>query len=107
LDVSNPDLHEYLGGPTLIPTAPHPLTKEKLPVTLGHEFSGTVEEVGEGLNDIRVGDKVAIFPILYDDTCGVCRRGLNNICVNSGAIGLTGMCGGFASLLSQNFRVFG
>ncbi|KAH6709504.1 chaperonin 10-like protein [Leptodontidium sp. MPI-SDFR-AT-0119] len=96
------DLHEYLGGPTLIPTAPHPLTKEKLPVTLGHEFSGTIEEVGEGLNDIRVGDKVAIFPILYDDTCGVCRRGLNNICVNSGAIGLTGPGGGLSEHIVLN-----
>jgi DNA replication protein DnaC len=32
------DLHEYLAGPILIPTEPHPLTGGKLPVVLGHEL---------------------------------------------------------------------
>jgi threonine dehydrogenase-like Zn-dependent dehydrogenase len=43
------DLHEYTGGANLIPKPghPHPITKETLPLTLGHEFSGIVEEVGE------------------------------------------------------------
>ena len=44
------DLHEYLGGPIFIPVGkPHPLTNEMAPVTMGHEFSGEVVEVGEGV----------------------------------------------------------
>lgn len=82
----------------VIPTTPHPLTKEKMPLTLGHEFSGTIESVGEDLHDIQVGDRVAIFPILYDNTCDTCQRGLSNCCIISGAIGLTGIYR--ASLLS-------
>ncbi|KAI2732803.1 hypothetical protein DTO012A8_10172 [Penicillium roqueforti] len=38
------DIHEYLAGPTIVPATPHPLTDQKLPTTLGHEFSGTIEE---------------------------------------------------------------
>ena len=42
------DLHEYLEGPIFIPPPghPHPLSHEAAPVTLGHEFSGTVEGAG-------------------------------------------------------------
>lgn len=49
-----------MGGPSLIPTSPHALTKESIPITLGHEFSGTVEEVGEDIDDVEIGDRVAI-----------------------------------------------
>ena len=42
------DLHEFLEGPIFIPPSghSHPLTGEASPVTMGHEFSGTVEQVG-------------------------------------------------------------
>ena len=36
------DLHEYLVGPIVTPTSPHPLTGATLPQTLGHEFSARV-----------------------------------------------------------------
>lgn len=58
------DLHEYNAGPMIIPSEPSPLTGEKLPLTLGHEFSGVVEEVGEGVTEVKVGDKVAINPLI-------------------------------------------
>ena len=40
-------VHEY-SSPSFIPqpSAPHPLTKEVMPITIGHEFSGEVLEVG-------------------------------------------------------------
>jgi hypothetical protein len=61
------DLHEYVAGPIFIPVgAPHPLTGGTAPVTLGHEFSGTIVEVGEGVTKFKVGDKVA------PDACQVC-----------------------------------
>ena len=40
------DLHEYVMGPIVTPTSPHPLTGVTLPQTLGHEFSARVVEVG-------------------------------------------------------------
>jgi len=49
-----------MGGPSIIPTSPHALTKESIPITLGHEFSGTVEEVGEDVSDVKVGDRVVV-----------------------------------------------
>ena len=73
-----------------MPTTPHPITNEQLPLTLGHEFSGVVEEVGEGVYDINVGAKVTIQPIIYDGTCGSCREGYINCCDNCGFVGLSG-----------------
>jgi len=84
------DLHEYLEGPIIIPSTPHPLTGEKIPVTLGHEFSATVVEVGSEFSDLQTGDKVAVFPMLSDSTCPSCRRGMPNCCSSSGSIGFSG-----------------
>lgn len=73
-----------------MPTTPHPITNEQVPLTIGHEFSGVVEEVGEGVYDIKVGAKVTIQPIIYDGTCGACREGYINCCDNNGFVGLSG-----------------
>jgi len=85
------DLHEYLGGPNLMPTTPHPITGEKVPLILGHEFSGVVEEIGQGVDDMKVGDRVVVQPIIYDGTCGACKEGLINCCYSGGFVGLSGM----------------
>lgn len=74
-----------------MPTTPHPLTGEKVPLTLGHEFSGVVEEVGPGVDDMKVGDRVVVQPIIYDGTCGACKEGLINCCYSGGFVGLSGM----------------
>ena len=60
------DLNEYLGGASLMPTTPHPITKEKVPLTMGHEISGTVDEIGEDIHDLEVGSRVVVQPIIYD-----------------------------------------
>lgn len=85
-----PDLHEYLEGAYLIPTTPHPVTGKKLPVIIGHEYSGTVSEVGDEVNDLKAGDRVVVQPIIFDGTCNSCQKGLINCCPNSGFIGLSG-----------------
>src|ERR1700753_1248702 len=75
------DLHEFVGGPGLCPTTPHPITGEKVPLTFGHEFSGVIEELGEGLSkNWKVGDRVVVQPIIYDGECGACQEGLVNCC---------------------------
>ncbi|OGE52717.1 hypothetical protein PENARI_c009G09067 [Penicillium arizonense] len=63
------DIHEYLAGPLAVPVTPHAVTGEKLPTTLGHEFSGTIEEIGTGVTRLKVGDRVAVKPNLSDGTC--------------------------------------
>lgn len=41
------DLHEYLAGPIFVPVGDeHPLSHDKAPITMGHEYSGTVVELG-------------------------------------------------------------
>nr|AIU93829.1 hypothetical protein LRS1606.395 [Rhodococcus sp. NS1] len=92
------DLHEYLGGPILIPDAaqPHPITGESLPVTMGHEFTGRVVEVGDGVEGFSLGDPVIVEPTLRDHTCHECRRGAHNLCPQIGFYGLSGFGGGLA-----------
>jgi len=92
------DLHEYLGGANLIPSPghPHPLTGETLPLTLGHEFSGVVEEVGDGVHHVKKGDKVCVQPTIYDGDCRACQRGLMNCCDKNGFVGLSGWGGGLS-----------
>lgn len=92
------DLHEYVAGPIFIPAPdnPHPLTGQTMPVILGHEFAGTVVEVGPGVTRARVGDRVAVEPILICHECPECRRGTYNLCRKLGFLGLSGLGGGFA-----------
>ncbi|GGH58051.1 2,3-butanediol dehydrogenase [Rothia aerolata] len=63
------DLHEYLDGPIFCPThdTPHPISGETAPVTMGHEFSGVVEALGEGVDDLEVGDHVVVEPYIIRD----------------------------------------
>ena len=91
------DLHEYLGGPIFIPVGePHPLTGNVAPVVLGHEFSGDVVEIGEGVTNIKVGDRVAVEPMVVCGKCPACKEGKYNLCSSLGFHGLCGSGGGFA-----------
>ena len=90
------DLHEYVVGPIVTPTTPHPLTGVTLPQTLGHEFSATVREIGKDVTDVRVGDRVAIMPAIVCGRCHFCRRGLGHLCVKFACTGLSAETGGLA-----------
>ncbi|PRC52451.1 dehydrogenase, partial [Mycobacterium sp. ITM-2017-0098] len=78
----------YYAGPIFVPTAPHPLTGQQLPLTLGHEFSGTITAVGDGVTGWGEGDRVAVEPIYKCDHCGPCRAGNYNVCQQIGFHGL-------------------
>ena len=82
------DLHEYYAGPIFVPTQPHPLTGQQLPLTLGHEFSGTITAVGAGVTGWSEGDRVAVEPIYKCDHCTPCRAGNYNVCQQIGFHGL-------------------
>lgn len=91
------DLHEYLGGPIFIPVGqPHPLSGNSAPVVLGHEFSGEVVEIGEGVTKLKVGDRVIVEPIVACGKCAACKEGKYNLCSSLGFHGLCGSGGGLA-----------
>src|ERR1700681_1191212 len=60
----------------------------KPPVTLGHEFSGVVEPVGEEATAVKAGDKVSAEMHLNCGHCHQCRLGEAHICQNLRIIGI-------------------
>ncbi|MBT2248395.1 2,3-butanediol dehydrogenase [Arthrobacter sp. BHU FT2] len=100
------DLHEYLEGPIFCPAPghPHPLSHEESPVTLGHEFSGTVSDVGEGVEGLEVGDNVVVEPYFVDGTCDMCQAGSYHLCRQMGFIGLSGGGGGLSEKIVVDQR---
>ena len=57
------------------------------PVVLGHEFSGDVVEVGEGVTNIHVGDTVSGAPLVPCMKCDDCQRGNFALCKHYSFIG--------------------
>lgn len=51
-------------------------------IVLGHEASGEVVSVGEGVTNVAPGDRVAIEPSVPDWTCEQCRAGRYHLCPN-------------------------
>lgn len=91
------DLHEYVAGPIFVPVdAPHFVSKDQAPIVMGHEFSGQVVEVGDGVTRVKPGDPVVVEPILSCGDCPACLQGKYNLCKHLGFHGLSGGGGGFA-----------
>ena len=65
------------------------------PLVMGHEFAGTVTEVGEGADESLLGRLVAVNPLSSDGTCRLCLAGLTNLCPNRKLVGIHSP-GGFA-----------
>lgn len=57
------------------------------PRIMGHEISGTVLEVGEGVS-LPAGETVIVNPYLSCGTCIACRQGKPNCCVNIQVLGV-------------------
>jgi len=105
------DLHLYNG---FVPTM------EKGDI-LGHEFMGEVVEVGRGVSNLKVGDRVVVpFPIACGN-CGACQAGATSLCENSnpnawmaekmwghspcGIFGYSHLLGGYAGGQAEYARV--
>lgn len=57
------------------------------PNVLGHEFSGTVERVGEGVTSVKPGDRVAGVPLVPCLKCEDCQKGDYSLCKHYSFIG--------------------
>ncbi len=74
------------------------------PIIMGHEAAGVITEVGNSVNDWKVGDRVAFDSIVFCGRCKSCRSGRTNLCSDRRVIGVS--CdeyrrhGAFAELLS-------
>ncbi|MBW1732779.1 MAG: zinc-binding dehydrogenase [Deltaproteobacteria bacterium] len=73
------DVHTALDG-----TVPTSYT----PITLGHEPSGVIKELGDGVRGWKQGDRVAIYPQITCGTCPQCREGRDGICTNTRVLGM-------------------
>lgn len=83
------DLHEYVDGPHAIPVEhAHALSGQRAPLTLGHEFCGTVVESADPA--VAVGSRVVVEPEYRCGECEQCRAGRYNLCRAMGFIGLMG-----------------
>ncbi len=88
---------------------------------LGHEFMGEVMETGDGVNNLKVGDRVVVPFTISCGSCFFCNKGLYSLCDNSnpnaekaqkvmghspaGLFGYSHMLGGFAGGQAEYVRV--
>jgi L-iditol 2-dehydrogenase len=70
IGVCGSDVHVYHGK--------HPYTG--YPVVQGHEYSATLEGLGEGVTGLQTGAKVTSLPQIVCGECGPCLRGDYHIC---------------------------
>ena len=94
MGICGSDIHAYYGEHPFVPA----------PITLGHEFSGVVTALGEGVKNIKIGDRVTAMPQIYCGECYNCKIGRYNICSSLTVIGC--QCAGAGQkLLPVNSRL--
>jgi len=83
------DLHIYRGHNPFV----------SYPRIIGHEFVGRIESVGEGVEAARVGELVAVDPVISCGRCHACQIGRQNVCRNLVVLGVH-RDGGFSEYVS-------
>lgn len=82
------------------------LLAERSPRLLfGHEFCGEVVELGEGVNDLAVGERVAAKSMVPCGVCELCRTGRRDFCRKGDVVGRS-LSGAFAEYASYPREVF-
>jgi 2-desacetyl-2-hydroxyethyl bacteriochlorophyllide A dehydrogenase len=59
----------------------------RYPIVLGHEATGTITNIGPGVENLEEGQNVIINPVVSCGQCDCCLRGDENLCRNAGIIG--------------------
>ena len=81
------DVEEYMHGPVVIPTAPHPLTGAQAPLVLGHEGAGIVLAAGPG-SGLEPGTRVGLENSVGCGHCSACLSGNRQLCPQLAVMGL-------------------
>jgi threonine dehydrogenase-like Zn-dependent dehydrogenase len=63
------------------------LGDDVFPRIQGHEISAVIDSLGPGNDHVRVGERVAVWPVLACGRCYACRIGRENVCANIAIIG--------------------
>ena len=71
------------------------------PITLGHEFSGTVIEIGDDVTEFDIGDLISCVPLLPCFKCDECQKHYYSLCKNYTFVG-SRITGGFAEYIVLN-----
>jgi L-iditol 2-dehydrogenase len=66
----------------------------EFPMTLGHECAGTVIRAGDAVRGVRVGQRVAVDPLISCGQCDQCRGGRAHTCRNQSFLGCPGQAPG-------------
>ncbi|MGH3652325.1 NAD(P)-dependent alcohol dehydrogenase [Glutamicibacter sp.] len=74
-----------------------------LPYTIGHENAGEIVEIGEGVSNVAIGDRVILHPLATCGLCPACRSGDDVHCAKSYFPGVDSD-GGMAELLKTSAR---
>jgi len=74
-----------------------------LPIILGHEIAGVVDQIGEGVEGFEVGDRVLVHYVLSCGGCRYCSLGKENLCERYAMIGKD-VDGGFAEYIAVPAR---
>lgn len=70
-----------------------------VPMTIGHEFAGTIEEIGSNVHDYEIGDIVSGEGHLVCGLCRNCLAGRRHLCMNTSGVGVN-RPGAFAEYIS-------
>jgi (R,R)-butanediol dehydrogenase/meso-butanediol dehydrogenase/diacetyl reductase len=73
------DLHIYHG---------HMDKRVSFPQIMGHEMSGVIQSIGEGVSGFAIGDHVTVMPLDPCEDCAACRAGHKHICHNLQFLGI-------------------
>ena len=82
------DASEFTGAQMYPLHARHPLTGHHGPLIPGHEFAGTIAEVGDGVDGFAAGDAIVTGAALWCGECAPCRAGRTSICALYATVGL-------------------
>lgn len=63
-------------------------SRVRVPQPIGHEMSGTIAAVGEGVGGFAVGDRVTVMPLSWCGDCPACRAGNEHICQRLDFVGI-------------------
>jgi 2-desacetyl-2-hydroxyethyl bacteriochlorophyllide A dehydrogenase len=91
VSICGSDLSGYKGGSAMrVP-----------PLIMGHEFSGEIAQLGEGVSGFKVGERVGVVTNLYCGKCQDCKDGLQNVCDYRRIIGTTMKAGSYNGAMAD------